>query len=197
MPPARTLPRTPARRRAFTLIELIVVVVILAVLAAAVVPRLGSTVRQEASAAVDQAAELVRLFAYRQALGSQQVALWRDGADGRIHLIVKDVDPADPASEPEWRADRFAAPVALPPGLELADARADGKSLDASEWTISSIPGGERPKVELRFVGHGLDASVVLPTGSQTVFRLDADQPERVARDVVDLDQSGRSREPW
>ena len=184
-------------RRAFTLIELVVVVVILAIAAVAIVPRLGGTVRQESSNAVDRVTELVRLFAYREALGSQQVALWRDGNDGRIHLLVKDVDPADPDAPPEWRPDRFAAPVALPTGLELAEIRKDDQRIDPVEWTIASVPGGERPKVEIRLVGHGIDSTVVLPTASPSVFRVDADKPEPFARDVIDLDQAGRDREPW
>jgi len=184
-------------RRAFTLIELIVVTVILAIAAVAIVPRLGGTARQESSNAVDKAAELVRLFAFRESLGSQQVALWRDGADGRIHLIVKDRDPEDPDAPPEWRADRFASPVALPEGLELVDARVNGQRVDPSEWNIASVPGGERPKVELRFVGHGVDASVVLPAGSPSVFRVDAGNPEPFARDLIDLDRAGRDDEPW
>jgi prepilin-type N-terminal cleavage/methylation domain-containing protein len=184
-------------RRAFTLIELVVVVVILAIAAVAIVPRLGGTVRQEASNAVDKVAELVRLFAFREALGSQQVALWRDGMDGRIHLVVKDRDPDNPDEPPDWRADRFASPVALPDGLELVDARVDGQRVDPAEWNISSVPGGERPKIELRFVGHGVDSSVVLPAGSPSVFRVDADKPEPFARDVIDLDRTGKGDEPW
>lgn len=195
MSQART--QHPSRARAFTLIELIVVVVILAITAVAVVPKFTGTLRQESSNAVDRVAELMRLFAYRQALGSQQVALWRDGADGRIHLIVKDVDPADPTSAPEWRADRFAAPVALPEGLELLEIRKDDQRVDPSEWTIASVPGGERPKVEIRLAGHGVDATVVLPPGSPSVVRVDADKPEPFARAEIDLDQAGRSREPW
>ena len=197
MPRARTARRPAATRRAFTLIELIVVIMVLAIFASAIVPRLGSTVREEASSAVDKAAELVRLFAYRQSLGAQQVALWRDGADGRIHLIVKDIDPEDPDAPPEWRADRFASPVALPEGLELVDARVDGQRVDPAEWNIASVPGGERPKIELRFVGHGVDASVVLPAGSPSVFRVDAGNPEPFARDLIDLDRAGRDDEPW
>lgn len=194
---SRARTQHPSRARAFTLIELIVVVVILAITAVAVVPKFTGTLRQESSNAVDRVAELMRLFAYRQALGSQQVALWRDGADGRIHLIVKDVDPADPTSAPEWRADRFAAPVALPEGLELLEIRKDDQRVDPSEWTIASVPGGERPKVEIRLAGHGVDATVVLPPGSPSVVRVDADKPEPFARAQIDLDQAGRSREPW
>jgi prepilin-type N-terminal cleavage/methylation domain-containing protein len=192
---ARSQFRTTAT--AFTLIELIVVVVILAITAVAVVPRFTGTLRQESSNAVDRVAELMRLFAYRQSLGSQQVALWRDGNDGRIHLIVKDGDPEDPTAAPEWRPDRFAAPVALPDGLELVEIRKDDQRVDPSEWTIASVPGGERPKVEIRLVGHGVDATVVLPPGSPSVVRVDADKPEPFARAQIDLDQAGRSQEPW
>lgn len=193
----RARPRILPAQRAFTLAELVVVVVILAIAAVAVVPRLGGTARQEASNAVDRVAELVRLFAYREALGSQQVALWRDGADGRIHLIVKDRDPENPDEPPDWRADRFAAPVTLPEGLELVDARIDDRRVDPGEWNFASVPGGTRPKIELRFAGHGVDSSVVLPSGSPSVFRVDADKPDPFARDMIDLDRTGRDDEPW
>ena len=193
----RARPRILPAQRAFTLAELVVVVVILAIAAVAVVPRLGGTARQEASNAVDRVAELVRLFAYREALGSQQVALWRDGADGRIHLIVKDRDPENPDEPPDWRADRFAAPVTLPEGLELVDARIDDRRVDPGEWNFASVPGGTRPKIELRFSGHGVDSSVVLPSGSPSVFRVDADKPDPFARDMIDLDRTGRDDEPW
>lgn len=188
-----------ARRagRGFTLVELIVVVVVLGIAAAAIVPRFGGTARQEADNAVDQVAELLRLFAWRQSLGSQQVALWRDGNDGRMHLLVMDADPEDPDAAPEWRPDRFAAPVSLPPGVEVLDVRTDDQRVDPLEWTIASTPGSERPKVEIRVAGHGVDATVVLPQGAPSVVRVDADRPAPFARAPIDLDRAGREREPW
>lgn len=173
------------------------VVVVLAIAAATIVPRFTGTARQEADNAVDQVAELLRLFAWRQSLGSQQVALWRDGADGRMYLLVKDADPEDPVAAPEWRADRFAAPVSLPPGVEVLDVRSDDQRVDPAEWTIASTPGAERPKVEIRIAGHGVDATVVLPEGSPSVVRVDADKPAPFARAQIDLDRAGRDREPW
>ena len=80
---------------------------------------------------------------------------------------------------------------------ELVEIRKDDQRIDPAEWTIASVPGGERPKVEIRLVGHGIDSTVVLPTASPSVFRVDADKPEPFARDVIDLDQAGRDREPW
>ena len=100
-----------AARRAFTMVELIVVVVILAIAAVAIVPKFSGTARQDADNSVERVAELLRMFAFRESLGSQQVALWRDPADGRIHLLVKD-GMGDAEGTPDWRADRFAAPVA-------------------------------------------------------------------------------------
>lgn len=196
-PRAQLRTQTLALRRGFTLVELIVVVVVLAIAAAMVVPKFTGTARQEADNAVDQVAELVRLFAFRQSLSAQQVALWRDGADGRIHLLVKDRDPEDPEAEPEWRPDRFAAPVSLPVGLELVEIRSNDQRFDPAEWTLASTPGGERPKIEIRLVGFGIDSTVALPAGSPSVVRVDADKPAPFARAPIDLNQAGRDREPW
>jgi prepilin-type N-terminal cleavage/methylation domain-containing protein len=202
-PRARNIPgpqpraATTIAARGFTLIEIIVVVIILAIAAAAIVPRLGGTARQEADVSIEQLGELLRLYAYRQSLGAQQVALWRDGTDGRVHLLVKDSDPADPASEPEWRPDRFAAPVALVDGLDIDEVRLDDKRVDPGEFTIASIPGGDRPKIEIRLVGRGADTTLVLPEGSPSVVRVDADKPAPYARVPIDLNRAGRKHESW
>lgn len=188
---------TTIAARGFTMIELIVVVIIVAIAAAAVVPRFSGSARQEADVSIDQVGELLRLYAYRQSLGSQQVALWRDGVDGRVHLLVKDSDPSDPTAAPEWRSDRFAAPVALVPGLDIDEVRVDDKRVDPGEFTVASIPGGDRAKIEIRLVGHGLDSTLVLPAGSPSVVRVDADKPAPFARVPIDLNRSGRERDPW
>jgi prepilin-type N-terminal cleavage/methylation domain-containing protein len=186
-----------ATARAFTMIELIVVVVILAIAAVMVVPRFSGTARQDADNGIERVAELVRLFAYREAMGSQQVALWRDGTDGRIHLLVKDRDPAAEGEAPDWRPDRFAAPVTLPDGVEVAEVRVDDARVDPLEWLVASVPGGDRPKVEIRLVGHGLDSTVSLPTGSPSAVRVDVDKPLPFARFPIDLERQGRGDEPW
>lgn len=186
-----------AHARAFTMIELIVVVVILAIAAVMVVPRFSGTARQDADNGIERVAELVRLFAYREAMGSQQVALWRDGTDGRIHLLVKDRDPEAEGEAPDWRPDRFAAPVTLPDGVEVAEVRVDDARVDPLEWLVASVPGGDRPKVEIRLVGHGLDSTVSLPTGSPSAVRVDVDKPLPFARFPIDLERQGRGDEPW
>ncbi len=173
------------------------VVVVLGIAAAAIVPKFTGTARQEADNSVDQVAELLRLFAYRQSLSSQQVALWRDGNDGRIHLLVMDIDPEEPDAPAAWRPDRFASPVSLPLGVELVEIQNNDQRVDPVEWTIASIPGGERPKIAIRIVGFGVDSTVALPQGSPSVVRVDADKPAPFAREPIDLSRAGRDYEPW
>ena len=87
--------------------------------------------------------------------------------------------------------------VALVDGLELVNVEVDDDALDPSEWLIASVPGGERPQVEFRLVGHGIDSTVTLPGGSPAVVRVDADKPAPIARFPIDLNRQGRSDEPW
>jgi hypothetical protein len=46
-------------------------------------------------------------------------------------------------------------------------------------------------------VGHGIDSTVTLPSGSPAVVRVDADKPAPIARFPIDLNRQGRSDEPW
>lgn len=183
--------------RAFTLIELIIVVVILAIMAAAVVPKFMGTARQEANVAVDKVGELMRLFAYRQALSSQQVGLWRDGENGSMHLIVMDTDPEDETSEPEWRPDRFASAVSLPSGMDVQEVRVNDQRQPPDEWLVASVPGGARPKIEIRIAGNGVDATLILPAGSPSVVRVDEGQLAPFVRTPIDLDRAGLDQEAW
>ncbi len=173
------------------------VVVILAIAAIMVVPRFLGTARQEADIAVDRVGELMRLFAYRQALGSQQVAIWRDSSDGRIQLLVMDANPENPDAPREWRMDRFAAPVRLPDGVEVTDVLMNDQRMRTDEWLLASVPGSLRPKLEIRIAGHGVDATLVLLPGTASVARVDEGREAPFVRVPIDLRQAGRDQEPW
>lgn len=173
------------------------VVVILAIAAIMVVPRFLGTARQEADIAVDKVAELMRLFAYRQALGSQQVAVWRDGSDGRIQLLVMDANPENPDAPREWRMDRFAAAVRLPDGVEVTDVLMNDQRMRTDEWLLASVPGSIRPKLEIRIAGNGVDATLVLLPGTASVARVDEGREAPFVRIPIDLRQAGRDQEPW
>lgn len=187
----------PVRTRGFTIIELLVVMVVLAIAAVAVVPRFMSTARQEADIAVDRVAEIMRLFAYRESMSSQQVGIWRDPATGRIQLLVMDINPSEPDAAPDWRPDRFAAPVVLPDEVSVVDVRVNDQPRRTDEFMIASVPGAQRPKIEMHLVGSGVDATLILPPGSPSVVRADADREAPLVRGPIDLDRAGRDQEPW
>lgn len=113
----RALP-TPAGRRAFTLVELLVVIVLITVLSALLVPEMRGTFEEA----------LLRSSA-RQLIGASGVAYSRAVADGRAHRLH--FDPAtgryrverraDPATGPD-RTDR-AANQDVPGGRGVIDPR--------------------------------------------------------------------------
>jgi hypothetical protein len=81
--------------------------------------------------------------------------------------------------------------------VELVEIQNNDQRVDPVEWTIASTPGGERPKIAIRIVGPGVDATVALPQGSPSVVRVDADKPAPFAREPIDLNRAGRDYEPW
>jgi hypothetical protein len=79
----------------------------------------------------------------------------------------------------------------------VAEVRVDDARVDPLEWLVASVPGGDRPQVEIRLVGHGLDSTVSLPSGSPSAVRVDSDKPLPFARFPIDLERQGRGDEPW
>ncbi len=92
----RALP-TPVARRAFTLVELLVVIVLITVLSAVLVPEMRGTFEEA----------LLRSSA-RQLIGASGVAYSRAVADGRAHRLH--FDPATGRYRVERRADHATGP---------------------------------------------------------------------------------------
>ena len=171
--------------------------VLLALLAAIAVPRFSSVDRRKSQVAVDQLQDLLSVFAYRDSLGSQRVAFGANEETGEIELFVKEFDPRDPLLSAEWLPDRFVQPVRLPPDMEIVDVRLDDRSLPLDNFFIASVPGTDRPKIELRVAGPMMSATLLLEPYMIAPVVFEDGKPAPVVRLPVDLDQVGLDRGQW
>ena len=183
--------------RGFTIIEVMVVLVLLALLAAVAVPRFASIDRRKDQVAVGELQDLLSVFAYRDSLGSQRVAFGANEDTGEIELFVKEFDPHDPLLSAEWLPDRFVQPVRLPKGMEIVDVRVDDRSLPLDNFFIASVPGTDRPKIELRVVGNSVGATLLLEPYMIAPVVFEEGKAAPAVRLPVDLDQVGLDRGQW
>lgn len=186
----------PPRRRGFSLLEALIVVAIIGLLAGLVVPRLGGMSRREELLVADRVADLLTMFAFRAAAGTQPVAILHDPAQGRIELLIFDIDPADADNKVVWQPDRLSMPVLLPERMQIVDALEDRKDMPSGPWMIASRPGGERPRIGWRLVGDSIAVDMALEPHSLHAWRSDR-AAETATRAPRDLDREGEERSPW
>lgn len=193
-----TTPRRPLRGsslRGFSLIEVIVVCTMLAIIAVAVIPKVVVVQRQREEKAIVQVEDLLRMYAFRNASGMQQLALAYDRRNGELALWIKDLNPTDPDGPRIWQQDRLSTPVELPDGMWIDFAAADGAPMLDDAWSIATNPDGSRPRIELEVKGEEKAASLVLETYSAAPRRLD--DPRAVIREAIDLDAAGGMFDRW
>ena len=195
------MPAVPSRvsRRGFTLIEVIIAAMVIAVLAAMLIPRLNRSSSQTYESTIEQVAALMSTFATREATGIQQVAMLQDPDTGEIGLSVmqRTLGEGSDSEAPEWIPDPLTMPFRLPRGVEIADVIVDNNSIGGADWMVTSIPGGGRPRVEIRLVADSMDTVLVLESSAITPVRIDSDRPAPPIREPIDLEGTGRSREFW
>jgi prepilin-type N-terminal cleavage/methylation domain-containing protein len=196
--PEATERRPPSRlrRRGFTLVEALVVVTILAVLAAVLVPRLTGIRRSEGKLTADQMEDFLRMWAYRNTIGTQQVGIWMNPDFGYISLAVRDIDPANPQEPPRWREDRLSMPFRLSAEVSITDVLVDGEAQDPRGWFVQSNPDGTRPRVEIAMDGPMGPTRFILEPYSGTPQRID-DRNRISPRVPFDLDAEGQERTAW
>lgn len=186
--------------RGFSLVEVLVAMTILVVLAAVVVPRFGSARRGEAMLAGDQIEDVLRMWAFRSSIGTQQVGIWRNPENGRITIMVRDYAPgADPEAGdlPEWLQDPLSNAVRLPDSVEIVDVQIDYESQNVFDWFVQTNPDRSRPQflISLRDSSDAI-TTVSLEPYSNAPSRVDAENTMPV-RQPIDLDAEGEERMPW
>lgn len=193
----------PARVRAFSMIEVIVVVVILGVLMLAVVPRLRSGRDREVEAAAERVADLLSAAARRDALTSQRLALEYDKRTGVIRLMTMG-SAEDEVAAPSlhiWRQDPVTPTVSLVDVL-LKEAQTDGVPLDASNWRVEFPQNTLRPALTIILTDEQGDNPyrVDLPargTRASTAPGLTLPPGSVEGAGTIDLDQSGKGNVTW
>jgi len=171
------------------------VCVMLTIVAAAVVPRLIVVQRQREQKAILEVEDLLRMYAFRNSVGTQQIGLYYDRAIGEVSLWIKDLDPRDPLGPRVWQQDRLSNPVELPEGMDIARATADGIEMIDDAWNIPTHPDGSRPSIVLEIAGREEQAELVLEPYATVPVRVG----ERGAfiREAIDLDREGRTFDTW
>ncbi len=184
----------------FTLLEVIVVVAILAIMATMTIPRLVGQDRRAIRLAADQLADLLTMYAQREALGQRPAGIWHDAQRNWIVLMVLDIDPADPEAPADWRLDPYVSPVKLPSTVDWRYVQAiqDGEQVDFQKWPIATQPGEPRPTIEISFANQeGLTKTVILPAHALAPYQQGGPRAYSDLRHPIDLDAAGRRQEDW
>jgi len=192
---------TPFSRRAFTLVEVMIVVAVLTIIMAMTVPRLLSRDGRIFQLTADRVADLLTMYAQRESLSARPAGIWHDTGRRRLLLMVLDIDEAAPEEPAQWRPDRTVQPVPIPPTIDAERglvASVDGSLVDISQWPIATEPGKPRPRIEISlYADDGNVKTIALPSHAMAPYQLDDAQAALGSRRPIDLDAAGRNREDW
>ncbi|MEY4116702.1 MAG: hypothetical protein RLZZ116_30 [Planctomycetota bacterium] len=182
-------------KRGFSLLEIIVVSAVLVVVAAMAVPRFIVVERQREEKAITEIEDLMRMFAFRNAVGTQQIGLHYDKQAGEVSLWILDLNPKDPEGPRVWQQDRLSPVVDLPESMMIDEASTDDIGIREDMWTITSNPDGSRPRILISAKGRETSGVLVLENYSSVPVRADKDDSGILV--PIDLDREGRTFEPW
>ena len=128
---------------------MIVACSILVIVGTLALPRFLVVDSQREEKAVVAVEDLLRMFAFRNSAGLQQVSLHYTRENATLALWIMDLNPADPEGPRVWQQDRLSSAVELPEGLKIERALADGVPMTEDEWSIATNPDGSRPRIEI------------------------------------------------
>nr|MBC8523039.1 type II secretion system protein [PVC group bacterium] len=147
--PLRVTRQTSRNQLGFTLLEMIVVVIVLGILASMTIPRLTGSRGREYELKVEQAADLMVMFAHRLSTSTKATGLQYDGSKRRLFLLTLVTD--DDNDESYWIDDPLSPPVTFPGWMEEDSVAifTDGDFTDTTQWPLKTIPGATRPIIEI------------------------------------------------
>lgn len=197
----RPLASNPLCRRAFTLIEVIVVIILLAIVSAVVLPRALDNGRKRAEQTARSLASLLTAVAQRDATAFEPMSVAYEPEKNTIEVRVLRAR----GGERRWTPDLFIDSVALR-DARVRSARLDDNPLGEQGWSIEVPVDRPRPAIEVALeadVARG-DAGawrVTLEPGASAARVREAEAAETghdaVERTVVDLDALGMGESAW
>ncbi len=191
-------------RRAFTLIEVIVVTVLMAMLAVVLVSRLTGGTSREFDLAAERVSDLMLMYAIRSEFADEPVGISMDPERNSLRLVIRRGERDE--FNDGWQADRSVREVRLPEFLpvRMMEFLVDGDWVDPSDKPITNLPGQPRPGLEVTLQSddprHPRSVRLTLNTCSLRPLKQDSMRNEpnaSVPRTSIDLDTSGRWQEDW
>ena len=187
-------PKTITIRRAFTLLEIIIVIIMIAIMSSIILPRLSGTRNREFTLTVERVADVVLMYAHRNATSNQPAALQYNSELKEFSLLTK----IEEEGERYWDFDALANPIRLPSWIDqdALSIYVDGDLTDTSQWPITSSPGEARPLIEIMLQWENRSAVISLaPHAIGPRVWLDGRGREPLM--PIDLDAQGRGQEEW
>jgi prepilin-type N-terminal cleavage/methylation domain-containing protein len=191
----------PQSRRAFTLIEVLVVTVMAAAIMTALVVSIGGTRDRTFNLVRDQVADLLLTYALRAEFSDVPIGIEVDHDAGQLRLVRRvEID-----DRPAWIRDTSFAPIRLPDWIETRniDFFADGERVDPGYKPLTALPGQTRPRIELILRAdtgkRDREVTLLLPPQAIRPLVLDPDlrQTALFEREPIDLDATGHWQEDW
>lgn len=191
-------------RRAFTLIEVIVVTVLMAMLAAVLVTRLSGAASREFDIATEKVSDLMLMYAIRSEFAAEPVGITMDPNRNSLSLVIRRGERDDMNNG--WVPDLSVREVRLPDFLPVQQMEflVDGDSVDPSDKPITNLPGQPRPGLEVTLNSNdsrlARSVRLTLTPSALRPLRQDSMRNEpmsSIPRTSIDLDTSGRWQEDW
>jgi prepilin-type N-terminal cleavage/methylation domain-containing protein len=192
-------------RRAFTLIELIVVIILVGVLLGLIAPRMIDSGRRQAEFESAEITRLLGVAARRAALSGEIVAVEYDGSAPRLALVALRETQTSRGVRRTWVEDPLVPAVELT-HVDILTASADGQTIGTagSKWWVDFNPSEPRPALWLLVGRPRSDSSaqwqVELLPEETSASRRPTSMPSRASAAGalrVDLDAINQGERAW
>lgn len=186
----------PTPRRAFTMIELIVVIIMLGVAAGVMSVRFTDTGYRTAQVKIAQVESLLETLAHRQIVSNAHFAVVFDTDELWLERLMQ--ESGDEFGQ--WHDDPMVKPVAFDEGpVDFVALKLDGDVI-RNPIRAQFRPGEPRPLLEIELAYEDKNVTLeLLPHALSPVRRGDTESRNTVSQklEAVDLDSEGRGDEEW